>query len=322
MDLEDIFIKAMSKLLGRNGEDKAIFISSESMSAFSKDFICGQQLNLSKFLFKSADLHKNFKQNPSKQTFEDLEDFIIKQTKENLVKIRMSIEEYFKIAHINKNKPVVSIGVFSEGTKGETLEILTHTDSQLSGDKRTRIIKEYHPLEFILEFGVPYKCNFIPKAIKSGNNYKYKGIEIERVKNSYKIRKFLDSKTISRRGSLKRKLPRDKSWEEICKQGLEVKSTLVVPITFKKWAELIDGEKLKQLLFPDTGERSIFGCITVEHQDTYFFDNKNPESNEECDNIDVNMLYIFADFVSLYQSIQRNYTICSDTWIEFNKKRK
>lgn len=322
MDIEDFIIKAMSKIAGRNGNEKAISISSESMSAFNKSFICKQQLSFTKFLFKSANLHKKFKKKPSQDTYGALEKFFYQETKIAFISIRELIEEYFKVAHLNKNKPIISIGVFNEDTQGKTIEIITHSDSQLVRNRKTKQVNQYSCFEFIVNNGIPYHQNFIPKKIIKDTTHKHNDLDLNRARKMYKYRWFKDSRAISRRISIKKYLSEDKIWDDICTSHelSSLKSSIVVPITFNKWAEIIDDEKLKSLLFPDTGDRSILGCIIVEHKDTFFFDDKDPESQDDCDNIDINMLYMFADFISLYQVVQRNYTICSDTWKAFNGK--
>lgn len=93
------------------------------------------------------------------------------------------------------------------------------------------------------------------------------------------------------------------------------KSHLVVPITFRGHAEKgrLDSSLVNILELREDG-RSILGFVCVDHPTTYFFDDKRPDS---YDNIDVNVLYMFADMISLIFVSALMYTIGSETCDEY-----
>ncbi|MBK1732263.1 hypothetical protein CKO41_10775 [Thiococcus pfennigii] len=69
------------------------------------------------------------------------------------------------------------------------------------------------------------------------------------------------------------------------------------------------GDLVEVLNLPDDG-RSILGFLLIDHPATYYFDDAPADSFE---NLDVNILYLYADTLSLPIVTYLTYTKGSDT---------
>ncbi len=70
---------------------------------------------------------------------------------------------------------------------------------------------------------------------------------------------------------------------------------------------------MRVLDLPDEG-RSILGFLFVDHPSTYYFDDAPADS---YDNTDLNVMYLFADTLSLVMVTALTYTLGSDTVREY-----
>lgn len=294
---------------------RATKIKEDVLSAFVRDSICEFQLEFSQFAFKASLIHKEFKNNPTDETLKVLEDFFVDETRRCVNKIVDDIETYFKISHTNTTPP--RIGIMSIVDGENTLRIVAQRP--VKGKNLKKNINDYSCFTHIEETGKSYLCNNLPLEIRT-ENFEHAGIDFEKALSymprfkSNKVEKFLSR--------IKPQHRADDAWGKICKESNSnqhtfYKSHLIVPITFKKWSErdAINND-FRKLILSDEG-RSILGCIAIDHQNTFYFDDKSPDSSDRYDNIDANMIYMFADLISLYFTVQRTYTVGSETYSNF-----
>lgn len=299
---------------------RATKIKEDTLSAFVRDSVCKFQLEFSQFAFKASLMHKEFKNNQNDITLKSLEDFFVEETKFCVNKIVDDIEIYFKVAHTNKTPP--RIGIMSIVDGENALRIVAQRPVKEKNLKKN--ISDYTCFTHIEETGKSYLCNNLPLEIKT-ENFKHAGIDFEkalsyksRLKGNNKVEKFLSR--------IKPQDRADVAWGKIFRQSTLnqhtfYKSHFIVPITFKKWSERdAINDDFKELILSDEG-RSILGCIAIDHQNTFYFDDKSPDSSDRYDNIDANMMYMFADLISLYFVVQRTYTVGSKTYSDFLKTK-
>jgi GAF domain-containing protein len=155
----------------------------------------------------------------------------------------------------------------------------------------------------------------LPKTARTDSGYHHRCLDLGRARGHYRQR-WWDRPLLARwRLNLLCRSPLDKDWQD-CWSGLQggevaYKSVLAVPITFRQHASRQKlGRKLVEVLdLPEEG-RAILGFLIVDHPASFYFDDPPADSFE---NLDVNVLYLFADTLSLALLTARTYTTASTT---------
>ncbi|WPL15312.1 hypothetical protein Thiowin_00201 [Thiorhodovibrio winogradskyi] len=167
----------------------------------------------------------------------------------------------------------------------------------------------------MMETGLPYMDQCRPKTVRTDSGYRHRSLDLARVHAQYR-QPWWDRPMLARwRLHLLRRSPKDSAWQD-CWDGLQggelaYKSVLAIPITFRQHASRQRlGRKLLEVLdLPEEG-RAILGFLIVDHPASYYFDDPPADSFE---NLDVNVLYLFADTLSLALLTARTYTSASTT---------
>ena len=296
---------------------KAVNASNARITEHLRKCICEFQLEYTNYQFLASRLHRDFKEtfanNPdnSHKEYKYLMDFVEKGFKKLCGDQAEYIQNYFHLTHLTRKKPRVGIHAVSDDD--DVLDIIMLPSGEMGTTKK---IDEYSVFIEVFSTGLPYLNNNLPKSAKKQEDFKHKGLNIESIRKRYRL-KIKDCKLISRwRNNLFNGVAEDHDWAKMStnsnasRNGLH-KSHLVVPITFRAHAEKgrLDDSMVEILQLRDDG-RSILGFVCIDHPLTYYFDDKQPDS---YDNIDINIIYMYADMISLLFVTALMYTIGSKT---------
>lgn len=308
---------------------KAVNSTNEKVSELARDAMCDFQLYYSNYQFNSSRLHKTFKESKEEtsgdtgQNFSRLTDLAESGMKLLCGRQAKLIRRYFDVTHRHPIKPRVGIHLCDDENVIKNLVMLP-TLGQKQTDKK---VDDYTVFTKVLTTGLPYLNNHLPQeiidTIKSGQSFKHKGIDVNSIAKLYSP-KFADKKIPARfRNNFFNKSTRDIEWNKICglpetlTDGISsmYKSHLVVPITFRGHMDenQLD-QSLVDILCLSEESRSILGFICIDHPTTHYFDERDVVSFK---NIDVNILYMFADMISLIMIIKLMYTTGSTTYTDY-----
>lgn len=268
--------------------------------------VCDNQLLLSQYSFVANEKHKKLKtiiSNPEKYQYEDLgagyvelEEYLYEEFGKAFDKNALRLFDFFNSR--NEIKPRICIKIIIQG------ELVTLYRCPVS---RTMEIED-KPFRFTdntafveISKGEPYFClNNIPDAIRAE---KYTNGRIDKAK----VLKYLSSneeyntwescwnKVQAERGGESTLLPSNSCYQ----------STLVVPMSLK--TEDLSSEFKNHFSLTNVSkerERVIFGFLCLDHQSTDFFNLP----------MDVTVVYIVADLLSLYLIQQLTHTEYSEVY--------
>lgn len=283
----------------------AVETSLEQFSKHIRNCICNFQLRYTNYQFESSRLHKNFKDSFNKKEDENITytsyitmiDFLERGMNTLCSDIVKEIREYFSLTHKHRTAPIVSIYLVDENDKLVSIAKYPKLDSNFQPTE----IEKNTCFSYICANGTSYLANNLPKTAKKTRSFLHEGLNVDEVKKKYRL-KFIDKKIISRfYNNFIRESKLDNEWLEVSNDQntnkFSSKSHLVVPITFRMHADQskLSNKMIETLKLREDG-RSILGFICINHLSTYYFDNGNTDSYE---NIDVNIMYLFADMISL-----------------------
>jgi hypothetical protein len=232
-----------------------------------------------------------------------------------------AIHEYFRSTHRHRELP--RVGIHGVTDEEEVVDIVIAPSAQ----KRNVVVTgkcagSYSSLGSVFASGFPYLCNSVPAACIKDVGYKNGDFDLERVREQYR-KKVGDSKLLARwQNNFLRKTQTDTAWTSLATGASErpqvYKSQLMIPITYRTHADFgrLDANLIDILGLLDDG-RSILGLVTVDHPAAYYFDDGPPQSFE---NIDINILYLFADMLSLIFVTQFMYTIGSESVNQYRER--
>jgi len=258
------------------------------------------QGELSQYSYLASILHRNLKgelaaQPVDKEKIENSLEALINYLNRNLNRVS---EENFKILHqyFNKRsryKPRICI----KANYGANIV-------ELFRDQDVDYIAEY-PIDtntgfqYVHKNGTFYLCNNIPEKANL-DQYNNPRLDNDKVK-TYQldlVNKFTSS-------------GHDNNWISCWRYSDHTspspysayKSTLIIPLTLRnnKLSDIY-----KKLTNIEDIDRTIFGFLCFDHINANYFN----------DNFDVEIGYIFADFLSLYLIQRLNYTSSSETFIK------
>jgi len=305
----------------RNGiRYKAIDSTLEQITAIMRRDICHFQLHYTNYQFGVSQKHKALKDAFTKKVdcTERLESFI------NFVENGMSVlfgdiagntRNYFDTTRHHDTPPRVTIYLVDENNRLVDLVMIPKPSESVPDDKLC--IDNFTSLTTVLGEGIPYLVNSIPAEIMDDDSYFHPEFDVDRIRRSY-TKLFSDRKPISilRNNYLKPFI--DRNWNQM-KIGNDItinlhKSHLVVPITYRAHLDKNSlNKEMVRLLKLDGNGRSILGFICVDHMSTYYF---NDHSVQSYKNIDINILYVYADLLSLIIVTYLTYTVGSSTYTE------
>lgn len=297
---------------------RASNIPLQTVSSLTKATVCDFQVVHSDYLIGISTRHMSFKQaclnltesdDEKARLFTELETYALNELISICGWAQEKLEEYFAKSRSPKyHFPCnVSIHIIPEDMKVQRIA------PQNSGDKNT-ILKEinrFTGFEHVHTTGRPYLDNYTPKTLAQDTGYKHGSLECKTIRESY-TRKIRDLKLCSR---LRRNYTDikhiDVSWKTILKPASPAgdypyKSHLIVPITFRDHVEKsrVREPRLKEVLKLRGDARAIFGYICIDSPESYYFEDKDPTGTN---NADVNMVYVYADLLSLVYLAFLNY---------------
>ncbi|SHI12998.1 hypothetical protein SAMN02745124_04202 [Desulfofustis glycolicus DSM 9705] len=184
-------------------------------------------------------------------------------------------------------------------------------------------IDDYSIFKDVKKSGTPYLDNNIPRTAKKNTEYENPSLDIQKIRHEYKC-KIRDWKWASRwKNNILQNIIKDdcldSEWAAMNIKKGDIgniyKSHIAVPITFMDHAikHKLD-KRLADVLQLKNEGRSILGFICVDHPMTYYFEDKEADS---YDNIDINVMYLFADMISLIFIISLMYKEGSDTYVTY-----
>jgi hypothetical protein len=234
--------------------------------------------------------------------------------------IAEGIEEYFMQTHAHGRKPRVGIHMVSDDDTVVDVVVIP-----AGAHRSAKALSEYSAFDTIVKNGLPYLCNNIPVEAKRREAYKHAGLDIPKIKNQY-LPKWYDKKLIARlRNNFRKKNDLDVEWRNMSSNPEHItedlyKSHLVVPITYRAHADKqrLDRDLVEKLQLPENG-RSILGFICIDHPATHYFDSGAVDSEE---NIDINVVYVFADMLSLVIMNMMMFTNGSSEFKEYEEHKQ
>lgn len=306
----------------------AVNTTHEQLTARLRKDVCSFQREYTKYKTVSATAHKAFKElyqsanttadarSASKGNYEKLAEVIENGLKSLAGDHANYIQTYFVETHRHKDKPRVAIYAISESGELYDLVVLP-----ARGKEEPKVIGDYSAFQRVVNTGLPYLVNNLPRTIKEDEAFKHPSLNLTAIRGAYKPR-ILDRKMPARwRNNVLRRSRPDRTWASMLSEPTPeietfYKSTLVVPITYR---EHVDRNKIEphitRTLGIKEGGRAILGFIVVDHPTTFYFDEGPADSYE---NIDINVMYKYADLLSFAYIIALMYQSGSQTIRKYN----
>jgi len=304
----------------------AVTATTVDVTGHLRDCICVFQREYASYSFGCARRHREFKNaaadgDPSRTSsaYNALDDIGWNGLLTLLGTLSDGAQQYFKLTHAAPQPP--RVGVHLADDKGFVHNVVMVSGNQKKGDPK--LAEDYTVFEYVIEHGVPYLNNNLPMSAVKDLALKHPGLKLADIRSRYRAR-WTDKKLLSRwRNNLSGRGGRDEDWEKQWSgdgyHEAKYKSHVAVPITFRKHAASRPGmlAELTQVIdLPDDG-RSILGFVLVDHTSTYYFDDSPADSFK---NVDINVLYQFADLMSLALLTYLTYTQGSETVNEYLSK--
>lgn len=326
------------RLLPLVGKVYAVTCKHEALTAAIRRSVCNFQYEYAVYQDESAQAHKIFKN--SLIEFQQQVHIEDKECRELEKLLHMDFRNFY--AYVNNNlallcrKAAKDIKLYFQTTRicdsGNCrvgIYMFDESDNLVNVvyESESKKTDNYTIFKNVVENGKPYLNNNIPKSFKTNTLYVDASINKERAFEYSNGFIDTDRLTFSR---LRRKdeVRECRKWTSCCVDGGQnvplCKSHIAVPITFKGHVEsgnLLDSVKQTKVkaLGPsilDSSYHTIWGVIVVDYPETYFFDNTDPK-HSEFGNTDINVLYQFADMLSLMMLVNRNYYFTSESVDEY-----
>ncbi|MEX2411947.1 MAG: hypothetical protein WD607_11390 [Candidatus Paceibacterota bacterium] len=309
----------------------AVNISTVDYSKILRDSICEFQAKYIEYHVNTAQAHRAFKEaykNNSKDTEQKYQQ-LLKQSEQGFKSLSGKhakwISGFFIKTREHYTPPRVGIHFIDENEDIRDVVVTVRKDRDDYDTNSAKSKDRYTIFNHIFNTCKPYSSNNIPRTIFENPDYKHDGLDLEGIRNDYKLRKIKDSKVLSRFRNNWNKKPEsvvDKEWNKFTNGNLRdperglYKSHIGVPITFNYHIETYE---LDRDILPLTEKfwKTAHGFIVVDHPAAYYFDDKH--SNKKNENIDINALYVFADLLSLVFITSIMYTEASSTCKAFRE---
>lgn len=283
-----------------------------------RDCLCDYQIQYTNYAFRCAQEHRDFKQavrDEDNARADECYQRLNSAVEDGLNLIcaghAKMVRKYFEITRRTKTPPKVGIHLMNDRGELVTAALESHTNLSSDHDR----IPDDTILEHMIDTGLPYLDNSLPATAISSPNYHHSSLDLDRVRKFYRQR-WTDRNWLSRwRMNLLQLRPFDSDWDacwnDLKKGESSYKSQLGIPITFRAHAarHRLSRKMVEVLCLPEEG-RAIIGFLIVDHPSTFYFDEHPGDS---YDNLDVNVMYLFADTLSMALVTARTYTSGSVT---------
>ncbi|WP_047534720.1 hypothetical protein [Methylotenera sp. N17] len=265
---------------------------------------------------KSADQSLAKNNEEVKRLFKELNEILDFDYSKLLGGITEHIKDYFLKTRYSSRLPRVYIHIQNDENK--LINLLP--DGDYTDEPKDP--EDYTIFSKVIASGTPYLDNNIIFTALKDSEYKHAGLDILKINQtmglySWKVWKKRIPQRIYRLFSGKPDL--DRNWKRCFKSNKltidnSYKSHLAIPITFRAHAVKSKLNKgFVNLLQLREDGRTILGIIIIDHTDTHYFDHNDVL---EPKNIDVNVMYQFADLISLLIVLKLNFSIGSKTYKE------
>lgn len=301
----------------------AVNSSLPQLTEILRHFICETQFHLTVFQYEAAQAHMKFKnQYIKKPNSEKTLKFYIELRK--LVNsgfqvfaghIQSELKSYFKHTHSSSVSPRIGIYLSMASNGKFDLENKSWINI-LAGNQNKqdeiRLLEEYSIFKNLSE-NVAYIDNNIPANAET-RTYKNAQLDLNRIED-YKRRWVVDSLLISRlRQNYTSKASEDKKWNNMRANNIGemyplYKSHLGVPVAFTKHKSLLPNDFSEKLKLT---KNNVLAGLVADHSETYYFQDLAPQ-NSEYGNVDTNVMYKFADILSIAIITKMNFYDCSET---------
>lgn len=262
--------------------------------ALTRKAVCFNQGGFLQYSFLAAEKHRKlkdlFRDNPDDiKTLQiyasDLTDHVNKILYEVCYKNFLLLHAYF--ASTGRSAPRICVkGSFK--VHGTDRVVTVFRDSAVSYDSST-LVENNTGFEAVRNTGTYFLENDLPRAYFKG---KYKNPRL----SAY------DQSSLKDLGLVR------KNWRDIWDHGKEAidrsstyQSTMIVPMTL--WNNELS-EEFKELVNLDDVDRTIFGFLCFDHEETDYFDEDS----------DVSVGYVIADIISMYLFSRLVYVDISKTY--------
>lgn len=279
------------------------------------EFVCHTQGELAYYIYKAGNLHRKMKdayrENPTdKEKLSELSGTLYSEIRKDFEKISKTslkyLDRYFSIEKRSKYLPRFIVKCYDNNT---TIDIY-RKDWQYT---KEYMIIENSGFQDVRDTGKSYICNDIPKKAAKDKYYNPR-------LNNTGVREYLEDLEKSKKSDDHEKWI--KCWQQLKHgEGKEerltpppaescYKSTLIVPMTllnndmpedFKEGFQVPEGFGNEN---SEKDSRLIYGFLCCDHTERGYFKKE----------IDVKILYLFADLLSLYLINWFNYTHYSKTF--------
>lgn len=284
----------------------AVKAKTNELSSFHRDLMCEYQLQLTNFLFVASGLYEDC------NTWHTDERKIDSNSRELAGELSTlcgwlveSVREYFNMSHWCGDSP--RVGILLRDLQNDCIIDIAMIPAIDSSTAKKP--KNYTCFRHIDEQGVPFLENHLPKRIKTNVNYTHDGLDCDKVRKNYKIRWKDRLPFVRFTLNWGGKPEVDREWAACAlypTEGPMYKSHLVTPATYRKHACLNKLHPQLQKLLEIDGGRTILGYICVDHPSTHYFSSGSIDKNQ---NIDANVMYVFADMLSIVIAFYRHYDI-------------
>lgn len=298
----------------------AVHSSLELLSELLRNSLCSFQLRYTNYQFGASRKHLEFKKallNKSTDTdakFVALDEFMLHGLSTFSGELADGIQAYFLKTHLHREKPRVTVYLVDENDFLVSIAMIPGING--ANDFIARV-EDYTLFTEVRDKGTAYLSNNIPSTVKQEESFLHPELDVQKIRSDYSwFNGIRNLKLVARiRNNYFRKNCTDKKWSDMkCSPIAPYKSSLVVPITYRAHADknILDAKLVSILQLKEDG-RSILGFIRVDHSAAYYFDNGPVESFE---NIDVNVMYVYADIISLAIVTYLMYTSGSSSYNE------
>ncbi len=310
-------LKRLNEFLAGRGDN--LKIDKTQISVLVREAVCDFQLRYTNFQFIASSRHIEFKTkylekpndfNHYENEYEMLKADVNREFISICNRMLDNLKNFFNKTRKNSSGVRADIHIYN---------IEENESNSFNPTSSPKNIEEYTVLETALFHGLPYLEQNLPTRIKNDPTFKHGGIDIKTVRSSSYRRGYKDIPSFQRFLRMGKKISEDIKWSKMASGEISVdnklyKSHIAVPITFKKHSFDLD-ENLKKILPIDSqdGARLTLGAILVDSFITNYFDSRKG-SDDIYDNIDINVMYIYADLISFLFTTRANYLDQSETF--------
>lgn len=303
------------------GKLYAINVKDEKLTELLRKSVCNFQGGYSEYHYNVASAHMKFKSALEKATSQEATDEDLKTLHNSYKNLHNLVYSGLKVFCSEVVDDLNNYFKFTRSVEASArVGLYFYVEKGLSNIAYKNDLKKpemYTIFDTVCSKNIPYLDNNIPKSISSNNhNYKDVGLSLERANKYFKFFNIKDRMWFSRlfRSTEARIC---EAWERCAsddkpdsQQGVSFlcKSHIAIPITFSK--HLISGKVTKVSPLRRSRDEEemplVFGVLVADYPETYYFHKTNPGASE-YGNSDINVMYNYADIISLGILVKRNY---------------